>query len=38
METGERQACGTHRREEKCVKIVALNMSFDCVDGRIILG
>ena len=31
-------ACGRHRRDEKCVKIVALKMSADCVGGRIILG
>ena len=38
MKTGEGQACGTHRREEKCMEIIGLNMSVDSVDGRITLA
>ena len=38
MKTGEGQACGTHRWEEKCMKIMGLNMSVDSADGRITLG
>lgn len=31
-------ACGKHRQDEKCVRSVGLNASFDCVDGRITVG
>ena len=28
------RACGTHKGDGKCVKIVALNKSVGCVDGK----